>query len=295
MKYAAAAAALIVSAVLIVYISSFTVSEREHVVLTQFGKPARTITRAGLNWKRPGLLETVNRIDRRVHTFTTQPIQLLLGDKNPIVLTCYICWKVSDPLLFFQSLVSTDVAVQKLGDMVNSQLGNALGDYALSDIINTDPANVRLDDLENAIQTNTNSNARRKYGIEVVQAGIRRIAYPAIVADAVYNRMRSERQKEAKKYRAEGKEEAAKIKARTDREVAEILAEAEKKAHILRGEGEQQALKIYSRVYGMDKEFFRFTKSMDVYKEILGSNSTVILSTDSEIFKYFTPGENTGK
>lgn len=295
MKYAAATAALIPAVLFIVYISTFTVSQREHIVLTQFGKPTRTIIKAGLHWKRPGFLETVNRIDCRIHTFTTQPIQLLLGDKNPIVLTCYICWRVSKPLLFFQSLVSTDIAVQKLGDMVNSQLGNALGDFGLSDIINTDPDKVLLGELENTILRNTNTNAGQKYGIEVVQVGIRRMAYPAIVADAVYNRMRSERQKEAKKYRAEGKEEAAKIKARTDREVAEIIAEAEKKAHILRGEGERQALKIYSQVYGRDREFFQFTKSMDVYKELLGSNSTIILSTDSDLFKYFTPKESSEK
>ena len=268
------------------FMSTFTVSEREHVVVTQFGKPTRTISTSGLYFKRPGFLETVNRIDRRTSVFTTQPIQLLLGDKNPIVLTCYVCWRVREPLLFFQSLVNAGIATQKLGDMVNSQLGAVLGDFNLGNIINTTPAEVKISEIENWILKNTNMRAQGKYGIEVVHVGMRRIAYPNIVADAVYNRMRSEREKEAMKYRAQGREEATKIKARADREVSEILAEAYKKSEILKGEGDQQSLKIYSRAYGKDKEFFEFIKSMEVYKDILKQNSTLVLSTDSDFFRY---------
>ena len=272
---------------LVISISAFTVSEGEHAVVTRFGKPVKIIKAAGFNLKYPGFIDRVNRIDRRIHTFTTQPIQLLLGDKNPIVMTCYICWRVQDPLLFFQSIMTTDIAVQKLGDMVNSQLGNTLGDYSLNNIINTNLAEVKIVDLEKRIQKNTNMLAKKKYGIEVAQVGIRRIAYPKIVAEAVYNRMRSEREKEAMKFRAEGKEAATKIKAKADREVTEILAEAYKTSQILKGEGDRQALKIYSEAYGKDKEFFKFTKSMEVYKDILSQKSTLVLSTDSDLFRYF--------
>ena len=266
--------------------STVTVTERDYVVLTQFGKPVKTIHEPGIYPKRPLCLETVNRIDRRIHVFTTQPIQLLLGDKNPIVITCYICWRVHDPLLFFQSLISTETATQKLGDMVNSQLGNVLGEYRLENIINTDPAKVQLAAIESLILGNANERAVEKYGIEVVHVGMRRIAYPTIVADAVYNRMRSEREKEAKKIRAEGQQEATTLKAKTDREVAEIGAEAYRKAEILKGQGDQQALKIYAEACAQDKEFFEFVKSMDVYKDILNQKSTLILSTDSELFHY---------
>lgn len=270
----------------LLFMSTFAVSEREYVVMTKFGKPTRTISVSGLNFKLPGFLETANRIDRRAHVFTTQPIQLLLGDKNPIVLTCYVCWRVHNPLLFFQSLVNAEVATQKLGDMVNSQLGSVLGDFTLANIINTIPSEVKIPTIEERILKNTNVRAQEKYGIEVVQVGIRRIAYPTIVADAVYNRMRSEREKEAMKYRAEGRKEAAKIEAKADREVTEILAEAYKKAQILKGEGDQQSLKIYSDAYSRDKEFFEFTKSMEIYKDILSQKSTLILSTDSDLFRY---------
>jgi membrane protease subunit HflC len=269
-----------------IFMITFTVSEKEYVVLTRFGKPTRTISTSGLYNKLPGFLETVNRIDRRTHVFTTQPIQLLLGDKNPIVLTCYVCWRVRDPLLFFQSLVNAGIATQKLGDMVNSQLGSVLGKFTLGNIINTIPTEVKISTIEDLILENTNVGAQEKYGIELVQVGIRRIAYPAIVADAVYNRMRSEREKETMKYLAEGRKEAAKIEAKADREVTEILAEAYKKAQILKGEGDQKSLKIYSEAYGKDKEFFEFTKSMEVYKDILNQKSTLILSTDSDLFRY---------
>lgn len=270
----------------LVFLSTFTVSERESAVLTQFGKPTRTIMEAGLHVKRPGFLETVNRIDKRTHVFTTQSIELLLGDKNPIVVNSYICWKVDDPLIFFQSLINADVAKQKLGDMVNSQLGGVLGEYSLHHIINTDPAQVKIFEIEDKILTNTNRRAKDKYGIEVVQVGISNITYPKIVTKAVFNRMRSEREKEAKKFSAEGNEAASKIKAQADREASELLAEAYSQAQILKGEGDQQSLQMYSEAFAKDPEFFEFTKSMEVYKDILDRKSTLILSTDSKLFKY---------
>ncbi len=281
--------------VVLAYLCSYTVSEREYVVLTRFGKPVETVNSAGLHHKLPGFIETVNRIEKRTHIFNTRPIQLLLGDKNPIVITCYICWRVKDPLLFFQSLLDSEIATQKLSDMVHSQMGNVLGEFRLNNIINTNPSEVKLDELEQRILSNTNASASEKYGIEVVQIGVRRLAYPSVVADAVYNRMRSEREKEARKFRAEGKEEATKIRAKADREAKEILAEALKQSEILKGEGDHRALKIYSEVYQKDKEFFEFLKSMEVYKDILKDKSTIVLSTDSDIFKYLNHSRGTAE
>jgi membrane protease subunit HflC len=270
----------------LVCVSSYTVSEREYVILTQFGKPSGVVEDAGFHFKRPGFLETVNRFDRRIHILSTQPIQLLLGDKNPIVLTSFICWRIHDPLLFFQSLANTETATLKLGDMANAQLGNALGNLKITNIINTDASEIMLEELEEKILKTINTGAKEKYGIEVVRAGISRIAYPKVVAQAVYNRMKSEREKEALKFRAEGREAAVKIKARADREVTEILSEANKQSEILRGEGDRKALGIYSEAYGKDKAFFEFTKSMETYRDILGDESTLILSTDSEMLKH---------
>lgn len=279
------ALAIVVAALLVRY-STFTVAAGEAAILTQFGKPVATITEPGLRWKLPGFLQRVNRMDARTEVFNTQPIQLLLGDKNPLIATTFIAWRVADPLLYFRSLARPEVARQKLGDMVISALGASLADYALEDILNPDPKRVKLEELERLLLRATAPHARDKYGIETQRVGFRRVSYPAIVADAVYNRMRAEREKEARKYRAEGTEAAARIEAATDKEVSQILAEAYKQAEIAKGRGDQEAARIYAQAYGRDPEFFEFLKSLDLYRAALTEKSTLILSTESELFKY---------
>ena len=284
-----------VIAVGLAYYSLFTVNEKEFVVVTRFGKPVRTLDKAGLYCKRPGFLETVNRIEKRASVFKTQPIQLLLGDKNPLIITCYVCWKISDPLTFLQSLTSSDIVDQKIGDMVNSLLGSTLGDYTIENIINVKPELVKLEEIETRILSESEQKAIEKYGIRIIDVGIRRLAYPQIVAQSVYNRMKAERDKEAKKYLAEGKEEAAKIEAQTDKEVAQIIAEANKESEILKGQGDKEAMNIYAEAYGRDPEFFEFTKSLEACREVLKNKSTLILSTESEIFKYLKYTEEAGE
>ncbi|MGA1824177.1 MAG: protease modulator HflC [bacterium] len=280
---------------LIVSLITFTTAENECVIVTRFGKAVRIIEEPGLGMKLPGFFETVNRINLRTHIFVTQPIQLLLGDKNPIILTCYICWRISDPSLFFQSITMIDNAEQKLNDMINSQLGNVLGDYHLDEIINTDPVKAKLSEIEKRILNNANENIQTKYGLEILQVGIRRINYPSIVAQAVFDRMQSEREKEAKKYRAEGTEEAAKIEAQADKEVSEILAKAYREAEIIKGEGDREALRIYGEAYRKNPDFFEFLKSLELYQEVLKENSTLIFSTETDLFKYLTTPLQQGK
>lgn len=273
------------------FLSVFTVNEMEYAIVTRFGKPVRIIYDAGLQFKLPGFFETVNRIDRQINVFITQPIQLLLGDQNPIILTCYVCWRVCDPSLFFQSLVLVETAQQKLGDMINSQLGSVLGDYRLSQIINTDPKEVMLTEIESKIIGNANPNVKAKYGLEILQLGVRRINYPSIVAKAVFDRMQSEREKEAKKYRAEGAEESAKIEAQTEREVSEILARAYKESEQIKGEGDREAIRIYGDAYSRNPEYFRFSKSIELYKELLQGKTSIVISTDTDLFLYLTTPE----
>jgi len=273
------------------FTAAYTVNEQEYAIITQFGKPVRIVEEAGLYFKLPGFLQNINRVDKFVKNFTTQPIQLLLGDKNPVILTCYVCWEVEDPLSFFESLSTNLIAAQKLGDMVNSQLGGVLGDYTINNIINTQTEMVKLEEIENRIIKNANKNTRESYGIKIVTLGIRRILYPSIVAESVYERMRAEREKEARKFRAEGKEEASKIQASTDKEVAEILADAYKQSEIIKGEGDKRAMEIYANAYSKNPDFFEYSKSLETYCDILKDKSTVILSTDSDLFKFLTQFE----
>jgi membrane protease subunit HflC len=292
MKYVLSVIILVIIAFSISLSSFFTLSEDEFAVLTQFGKPSRTITKAGLYLKRPFFWETVHRIDRRNHTFSAQPIQLLMGDKNPLIITCYICWRVSNPQLYFQSIVDQTVARQKLGDMISSQLGSVLGGYNLPDIINPDNEQVKISLIESEIMQAANNKTEELYGITVVQLGVRKIEYPAIVAKAVFNRMRSEREKEAMKYRAEGMEKASVIKAKADRQAKEIVAEARMKAAQIKAEGDQKALQIYADTYAKDPDLYEYMKSLELYKQVMQDNTTIILSTDSKLFKHLGAASN---
>lgn len=267
-------------------LSLFVLPSGEAAIVTQFGKPVATLSEPGLKWKLPGFLQRVNRIDIRIDVFNTKPIQLLLGDKNPIIITTFVAWNVTDPLLYYQSLILAETARQKLTDMVVSVLGSVLADYQLDGIINTDPENLKLSEIEGLVLERTRTQSQQKYGIDVVRVGFRRIVYPSIVADAVYNRMQSERQKEARKYRAEGMEEAAKIEASTDKEASELMARAYRDAEILKGQGDQEASRIYAESYGQDAGFFEFLKSLDLYSKTFKEGSTLILSTESPLFRY---------
>jgi len=282
---------IILALMIFMFTAVYTVNEQEYAIITQFGKPVRIVEEAGLYFKLPAFLQNINRVDKFVKNFTTQPIQLLLGDKNPVILTCYVCWQIEDPLSFFESLSTNLIAAQKLGDMVNSQLGGVLGDFTINNIINTQSEMVKLEEIENIIIENANKNTRESYGIKIVSLGIRRILYPSIVAESVYERMRAEREKEARKFRAEGKEEASKIQASTDKQVAEILSDAYKQSEIIKGEGDKRAMEVYADAYSKNPDFFEYSKSLETYCDILKNNSTVILSTDSDLFKFLTQFE----
>lgn len=264
----------------------YFVTDYEVVIVTQFGKPVRTIEDAGLHFKLPGMIEKVNRFDKRIDVFETSATQLLLGDKRPIIISCFVAWTIDSPLTFFQSVGDVDNAVRKISDMVNSRLSIVLGDYTDEDIINTDAEAVRLSEIESRIVELTNQRARQRYGVHVLRVGIQRLAYPSTVIEAVYDRMKSEREKEADKIKAEGAEVASRLKARADKEAREILAEAEKKALVLKGEGEREAMQIYTRAYSQDREFFEFLQSLETCGNLLGKETTLILSSDSELFRY---------
>lgn len=284
---------LLIVICLIIYGSLFTVKEGFSVIITQWGKPMKTIEKAGLNTKLPW--QKVNTFDSKINCFEAQTLQLLLKDKNPIIVTCYIAWKLDNPELFFQSLNNFENAKLKLGDMVNSQLGIILSDYEIDKIINTVPENVKLPEIYEKLKNEANTRTKAKYGIEIIQVGLKKIIYPSVVSNAVYQRMKAERTKEAVKYTAEGEEEATKIRANTDREVKELLAKAYKEAEEIKGEGDKEALKIYADAYSEDPEFFKFVKSLQVYSQIMDQNTTLVLSTDSELFEYLNSKELTNK
>ncbi len=270
--------------------STYTIDEREWGIVTQFGKSLRTVDQPGLHFKLPGFINKVNRFDKRLQQLDTQPIQLLLGDKNPIITSCFIAWKISDPVLYFQSVQNLENAQQKISDMVNSQLGIVFSDYSIQQIINADPAKVKIGEIEKKLINSSNQSARSKYGISIEHVGIIRLSYPAVVMKSVYERMKAEREMEAEKIRAEGREDAGKIIAEAKKQAQEIKSIAEKKALILRGEAEKEALKIYAEAYSNNPEYFEFIRSLEAYESLFDKNSVLLLSTESDLMKYLING-----
>ncbi len=267
--------------------SFFIVKEYEYAIVTQFGRPVKQMDAPGCYMKLPFGIQRVNRFDKRIAIFETTPIQLLLGDKNPIIADCYVAWNVVNPLLFFQAIGYPENAVQKLSEMVVSQLGILLGDYRTEDIINSETGITRLPDIEDKLKQNTNSKSIEKYGIAISGVGIQRLAYPSIVLEAVYQRMQSERNKEAAKLRAEGQEEAMKIKSDAYKVASAIQAEAFRESEILKGQGDNIAMKLYADAYSKDPQFFSFLQSLETYKKLFNSDTTLILSTDAPLFEHF--------
>jgi len=268
------------------YFSLYTVPENELVIVTRFGKLSRIVENSGLHAKLPGFFESINRFDKRSDLFQTQPTQLLLGDKKPIIISCFVLWKIDDSLLFFQSMGRAESAVQKLGDIINSKLSIVLADYSIEDIINTEEGKVLLREIEEKVTNAANENSVQKYGIVIEKTGVQRLAYPKVVIDAVYERMKSERTKEADKIRAEGQEVAKKIMVEADKQASEIRAKAKREALILKGEGDYESMQIYTKAYSLGGEFFDFLKSLETYSNILGKDTTLVISTDSDLFKY---------
>lgn len=277
--------ALVMAGVILGF-STYTVLENELVIVTRFGNPKRIITTSGLHPKLPGFFESVNRFDKRADLFETQPTQLLLGDKKPIIINCFILWQIDDPLLFFQSMGQTEIAVERIGDIVNSKLSIVLSDYATQDLLNIDTEKMVLAKIEDRVTVSANENTVAKYGIKILKTGVQRLAYPAVVINAVFERMESERVKEADKIRAEGSEVARKIKIEAEKKAREIRAEADKQALILKGEGDYESMTIYTKAYQQGSEFFDFIKSLETYENVLGEDTTLIISTDSDLFKH---------
>ncbi len=278
------AGALIIACVLVA-LFTFTVNETEYVVLTQFGRPVRTIDKPGLNFKLPVPIQKVNRFDRRLQLFESRLVEFLSKDKKNVVLKFFVAWRIENAMLFFQSVGVASIAEQKLDDILISKGGAAIGDYEFEDLISTE-REIKISELENRIRDDLEAQTLRDYGIRINEVGISRLALPESNAWSVYNRMRAERRAIANKYRAEGEEQASGIRAQADREKSDLVSEAYQQSQVIRGEGEAEAARIYTQAFQKDPEFYQFWRTLQTYKKILDEKTTLVLSEDSELFKY---------
>ncbi len=263
----------------------YQVSVVDNVVVTQFGKPVHSTTRAGLHVKAPFPLHKVRRFDNRDRVFTSRLMEFLTEDGKIIVVRFYVCWNIESPLVYLKSVATSAAADQKLDDTLTSKAGSAIGDFHFDHLITTEEPS-RMPELEKSILENVTPKALKDYGIKIQEVGISRFAFPEANAYSVYDRMRSERKAIAKKYRAEGEKEAAVIRAKAERNKSEVLSEAYKKAQIIRGEGEAEAARIYAEAFRKDAEFYRFWRTLKSYEKVLDKKTTLVLDEDSKLFEY---------
>ena len=259
----------------------FTVHQTKQVILLQFGEPKRVIQEPGLNVKLP-FVQNVVEYERRVLEFDPPSEQVILSDQKRIDVDAYLRYRIADPLTFFQRVLSEAGARSRLSSVVNSSLRRVLGNVTLLEVLSEEREKIMAN-----IQVDVNE-AAKPFGVEIVDVRIRRADLPEQAAQAIYARMRSEREREAREARAQGFEKAQQIRAAADRERTVLIAEAQKTSEITRGEGERDAVRIYAEAYGRDPAFYGFYRSMQAYREALrAEDTTMVLSPDSEFFRFF--------
>ena len=261
--------------------SLFTMNERQQGLVLQFGEPKRVIQSSGLHFKIP-LIQNVVRYDIRILEYDLPIEEIIAVDKKRMLVDSFTRFKIVDPLEFYKTVGTESSVRNRLNSNVISSLRRVVGRVTLEELLSEERSKIMED-----IKQEVNSEASR-FGIEVVDVRIRRADLPEANSQAIYERMISERVREAKEFRAKGSEVAQKIRAEADKEKTVILAEATKKSEILRGKGESEAVNIYADAFEKDPDFYSFYRSMQAYGNVLGEDgTTMILSPDSEFLEFF--------
>ena len=274
---------------LLAWLSLYSVRETEFALVTQFGRPVRTVVNAGLHVKWP--FQSILRFDRRLRIYNPRPSEFLTRDKKNLVIENYVAWRIDDPTRFVQSVGDAAAAEMRLHDIVWSGLSAALGTQDLELLVSAIPGKAQAAPMLDALTTEADRAALAKYGIRVVDVRIKRLNLPEQNKQSVFARMRAERERIALQYRAEGEQQALTIRAGADRQKEEIISAAYKDAERIRGEGDAEATRIYGQAYSKNPEFYKLLRTLDSYKKVLDDKTTIILSSDSELLKVLTRGE----
>ena len=265
----------------VLFQSAFIVQEINQAIVLQFGNPKRIITDAGLKFKLP-FIQNVVYLDRRVLNLDNPPEEVIAADQKRLIVDAFARFQIIDPLKFYITVGNEMVARSRLSTVINSRIRGVLGTQELATLLSKDRAKQM-----SIIQNDVNEEAK-SFGIKIVDVRIKRADLPQANSDAIFKRMQTERQREAKEFRAEGAEIAAKITSTADKDVTVLLANANKQSQILKGEGDGQRNKIFANAFGKDPEFFSFYRAMQAYETaLIGGETSLVLSPDSEFFKFF--------
>lgn len=283
---AAVAAAI---AVIVALSSIYTVDMTEQALLLQFGAPKGVVTEPGLHTKLP-FVQDVVYLPKKLLNLEALPEEVIAQDKKRMVVDAFARYRIADPLRFYQALTDERTAALRLTPILSSNVRRVLGSQSFSAMLSVKRARLMLD-----IKDNVNQDAAG-FGIRIVDVRIRRADLPEQNSEAIYKRMQKEREREASEFRAEGQETKQRIVSRADREVTVLTAEATRESEILKGQGDAEKTRILGDAYGQDQEFFAFYRSMQAYRDAFdGDNTTMVLSPDSDFFRYFGAGTAAGK
>ncbi len=263
------------------YFSIFIVKEVNQAIVLQFGDPKRIITNPGLNFKLP-FIQNVVFLDKRILNLDAPPEEVIASDQKRLIVDAFARFQIIDPLKFYISVGNERVARSRLSTIINSRIRSVLGTQRLQTLLSEDRTKQMA-----LIQEGVNNEAE-KFGIKIIDVRIKRADLPQANSDAIFARMQTERNREAKEFRAKGAEMAVTITSTADKEVTVILADAQKKSEIMKGEGDGQRNKIFADAFGQDPQFFAFYRAMQAYeKALIGGETSLVLSPDSEFFKFF--------
>tara|TARA_B100000700_G_scaffold251295_1_gene282308 strand:+ start:4275 stop:5147 length:873 start_codon:yes stop_codon:yes gene_type:complete len=264
-----------------IYLSLFVVKEINQAIVLQFGDPKKVIVEPGLQVKIP-FIQNVVFLDRRILNLDAPPEEVIASDQKRLIVDAYARFKIVDPLKFYISVGDERVARSRLSTIINSRIRSVLGKQSLATLLSEDRTKQMA-----IIQEGVNAEAQN-FGIQIIDVRIKRADLPQANSEAIYKRMQTEREREAKEFRAKGAEMAVTITSTADKEVTVILANAKKQSEIMKGEGDGQRNKIFATAFGKDPEFFAFYRAMQAYERaLIGGDTSLILSPDSDFFKFF--------
>lgn len=272
---------LLVIVVIVAMSSVFTVHQTQKALVLQLGNPVRVITEPGLQFKLP-LVQEVVYFDNRILDLEPPQEEVIAADQKRLVVDSYARYRIADPLQFFQLVSTESNANTRLSSIINSALRRVIGNVPLASVVAEKRAAVMQQ-----VRDEVNTQAKA-WGMDVVDVRIKRADLPGENSEAIFQRMQTERKREAAQFRGEGKREAQKIRAGADRQVVEIRAKAQQQSEILRGEGDAQSITIYADAFNRDKDFFAFYWSLEAYRRSLANgDTTLVLSPESEFFQFF--------
>jgi len=277
---------------LLLWASVFTVDKRQEAILFQFGEIMESDYEPGLHFKLP-FVNNVRKFDNRILTIDQKPDRFLTKEKKDLIVDSYVKWRIVDVVQYFKTTQGDELTAGRLlYENINNGLRDEFGKRTIQEIISGDRAQIM------STMTQRASERAATLGIEVIDVRVKKVDYPERVSNSVYQRMRAEREREARDFRSKGHEASERIQADADRQSSILLAEAYRDSEIARGEGDARATEIYAKAFNKDREFYKFTRSLTAYtKNFSSAGDVILLQPDSDYFRYFKDpsGKKSGK